>query len=157
MASRIVDMLANADKTTGAIDLAKRVNELYITGRYNFALLTYTLDGTEAAADTINLLFGMQGMTIIPEHSFITSDGAATTLTVDVGDLDPTAAPQRYCAGANVAAANARVLFSATGNPAAAVAPYTLLANAWIQATLATVGTPVAGKKLRFGVAYIGA
>lgn len=157
MPTFITDELTYVDRTNGSVQLSRRVNEKLLTPRINYAFLTYTMLGTEAAADIIKLFLGMQGMTILPLQSYITSDGVATTCTIDVGDTDPTADPDRYCAGANVAAANTRPLFSATGNPVAAVVPYTLVNNAWIQATFATLGTPVAGKKLRFCIAYAGA
>jgi hypothetical protein len=153
----IVDELTLADKTTGSIDIAKRVNEKILTPRINFAIVTYTMLGTEAAGEIIKLMLGMQGMTILPLQSYITSDGIAATATIDVGDTDPTADADRYCDGADVAAANTRPLFSATGTPVAAIVPYTLAQNAWIQATFATLATPVAGKKLRFVIAYAGA
>lgn len=152
-----VDQFATLSTVNGSIDLAKRGNERNLTPRFNVANITYTMLGTEAAGEKINLMLGLQGMTIIPEHSFITSDGISTTCTMDVGDTDPTADQDRYCAAANVAAANARPLFSATGNPVAAVTPYTLAFNAFIQATFLTLTVPVAGKKLQFVIGYLGA
>jgi hypothetical protein len=153
----ITDELVNVSQVNASIDVAKRINGKILTPRINVAILTYTMLGTEAAAEIIKLMRGFQGMVILPLQSYITSDGVATTCTIDVGDTDPTADPDRYCAGANVAAANTRPLFSATGNPVAVIVPYTLGADAWIQATFASLGTPVAGKKLRFVIAYSGA
>lgn len=140
-----------------AIGLHQRVNTKLLTPRCCVAMLVYTMVGTEAANDVIRLWLAPQGTTILSHLSLLTSDGIATTATVNVGDEDPTATPARYCAGANVAGANARVLFNATGNPVASVAPYTLLFDAYITATFATLAAPVAGKKLRFLTFYTGA
>lgn len=151
------DELTKADVVTGQIDLAKRVDGPKLTPRVTIARLTYTMLGTEAAGEKINLLRLNQGATVMCHLSLITSSGIGTTCTMDVGDDDPTAVQARYCAGANVAAANARVLFSATGNPVAAVAPYTVLQDCWLIATFLTLTVPVAGGKLRFLVCYTGA
>lgn len=151
-----------ADGTALHVGLESRVNVNTEAADLKFVRKVYTLTGEEAAADVIRICRLKQGQIVLPTLSVVTSDGAATTLTVDVGDDDThgvgaAADPDRYCDGANVAAANTRPLFSATGNPPAATTPYVVGADCWLTATLATLATPVEGKKLTFLVAIIGA
>lgn len=141
----------------GSVDLASRANEIFITPRFNVAWFTYLMTANEVAGDIIRLWFAPAGTIIIPHLSMLMSDGIATTATANVGDEDATPVAARYCAGANVAANHARVLFSATGNPAGADVPYMLTQDSWIEIVLATLATPVAGKHLQALVAYNGA
>jgi len=149
-------------KADGSIDIARRVSTNRLTPRVCVAHLTYIMTAAELAADVIRLWRAPQGTKILPHLSLVTSDGISTTATLNVGDEDllgigAAAVAARYAAAANVAAANARVLFSATGNPVAAVTPYELGSDAWITATFATLTVPVAAKRLEFLVFYLGA
>lgn len=151
------DEMANANVKTGAIDLAKRVDGPKLTPRVTIARYTYTMLGTEAAGEKINLGRLNQGATVMTHLSKLTSTGIGTTCTADVGDDDPTAVQARYAAGANIAAANARVIFDAAGTPVASVVPYTVLQDCWLILTFVTLTVPVAGGKIRALVAYTGA
>lgn len=153
----LADEIAKADKVTGSIDLAKRVDGPKFTPRVSIVRSTYTMLGTEVAGEKVELCRLNQGACVMSHLSELTSDGIATTCTLDVGDDDPTADQDRYCAAANIAANNARVLFSATGNPVAAVAPYVVAQDCWLIATFLTLTVPVAGKKLRVLTCYVGA
>jgi hypothetical protein len=117
----------------------------------------YTMLGTETAADIINLVKLPLGAIIVPGLSSVTTDGIATTATIDVGDDDvlgvgAAADPDRYADGLNVAAAGVD-LFDANAC-AARLTPYALGADAVITLTWATMDTPVAGRKLTFRIAY---
>lgn len=153
----LADEISKADKVTGSIDLAKRVDGPKVTPRLTIIRSTYTMLGTEVAGEKVYLGRLNQGACVMCHLSEVTSDGISTTCTLDIGDDDPTADQDRYCAAADVAANNSRKLFSATGNPVAAVAPYTVINDCWLIATFLTLTVPVAGKKLRVLTLYVGA
>src|SRR5512136_365246 len=120
-----------------------------------FITAIYTMVGTEAATEYIELAKLQQGVRIDPTLSSITSEGVATTLTIDIGDDDvlgvgTTADADRYADGLDCAAAGID-LFSANAC-AARLTPYTLGSESIIKATFATLATPVAGKKLTFRI-----
>lgn len=122
-----------------------------------FVTTSYTMVGTEAAGEYIELCKLPQGVRIDPTLSSITSEGVATTLTIDIGDDDvlgvgTTADVDRYADGLDCAAAGID-LFSANAC-AARLTPYTLGSESIIKATMVTLATPVAGKKLTFRIAY---
>ena len=75
-----------------------------------FADALYTMLGTEAANDIINLVRLPGGVKVDPTLSSVTGDGIATTATIDVGDNDvlgvgAAADVDRYADGLDVAAA----------------------------------------------------
>lgn len=121
-----------------------------------FATATYTWTGAEAAADIIQLVKLPQGSCVHPYLSMLTTVGApAATLTIDVGDDIPTLDPDAYADGLNCAAAG-NDLFTAATQPVAQETARILSRDAFIQATIATIGTPAAtaGIKLVFTIAY---
>jgi hypothetical protein len=111
----------------------------------------YTFTGAEAAADVIRVFQVPAGSIVIPHLSNVVSDAVATTATITVGDdgLGSTLDADRYSTALNVAAAGVDAF---TGGAAATV-PYQSTAEGWITVTLATLATPVAGKKLFFNLA----
>jgi hypothetical protein len=121
------------------------------------ATVLYTMLGTEAANDLINLCVLPEGAIVDPTHSSLTTDGVATTCTLSVGDTDDTTAAvaDRYAVALNPAAAG-HALFSSTAG-AARLTPYALQKDTVIQAKFLTLVTPVAGKKLLFRIGYLGA
>lgn len=140
--------------------LGDRVKGNLITSRLSIAQLTYTMVGTEAAADVVRLFLGKQGMNILSHLSQVYSDAIAATATLDIGDLDllgvgAAVDPDRYADGLDVAAAGWD-LFSANSS-ASQITPYYLGSDAWIEVTFKTLVTPVADKKLEFLVFYGGA
>lgn len=148
-------------RTSGASNLAERVEGYLLTPRYGPIFVDYTFVGDEAAGDVIRLCKLNQGDTIIAKDAcvFVTVD-AAGTLTLDVGDLDTgTPSPlvasdaDRYADGINAAAVGL-VSFGTAG--VAYAAPYKVTEDCWLTCTLATLATPVAGGKLRFYVPRIG-
>lgn len=148
-------------RTSPDVGVAQRLEGYKTTPRYSFTNIDITFDGTEAAADVFRLWKAPAGTIIIPQFSGIwTLVDAAVTLTVDVGDLDSlTPSPlvandaDRYADGIDCGA----VGYDSFGTSGVAyAAPYKLLEDAWITATLATLSTPADGGLLRFGIAFLG-
>jgi len=160
MATFYPDETAGSANTLQATAIGDRINGRILTSRMSTAVLTYTMLGTEAAADVINLIQLEAGTQILTHLSRTYSNAIATTATLDIGDLDAlgvgTAAdPDRWADGLDVAAAGWD-LFSANSS-AAQIVPYNLGSRAWVQCTFKTLVTPVAGKILTFWIVYIGA
>lgn len=126
-------------------------------GHLLYLIATYTMLGTEAAGDKINI-GKLPGCIIDPSHSTVVGDGVATTATLDVGDDDvagvgAAADGDRYADGLDVAAAGVDRFDSIAA--AARLTPYALGAGSIIIGTFATLDTPVAGKKLVFRIGYL--
>jgi hypothetical protein len=138
--------------------LRSRNNPVRENASLRFIEALYTMLGTEAQNDLINIAVGLQGMVIDPSHSTVVSEGIATTATLDVGDTDllgvGTAVDiDRYADGLDIAAAGVD-RFDANAC-AARLTPYTLGSDCIIQGKFITLVTPVAGKKLRFRIGYL--
>lgn len=139
-------------------EIGSRAQGLKISGLLLIATSTYTMLGTEAAGDKINIVRLPMRAMVDPTHSTVVSDGIATTATLDVGDDDvlgvgAAADVDRYADGLDVAAAGIDK-FDANAC-AARLTPYVLGSEAWLIGTLVTLVTPVAGKKLVFRVGYV--
>lgn len=138
--------------------IGSRAQGLKISGLLLIATSTYTMLGTEAANDLVNVVKLPMRAMVDPSLSSVVSDGIATTATLDIGDDDvlgvgAAADPDRYADGLDVAAAGIDVFSSIAA--AARLTPYVLGSEAWIVCKFATLVTPVAGKKLTFRVAYV--
>ena len=110
----------------------------------NFRLIRIRrdLDGTESANDTFDVLKLKEGQVVIPGMSYVTSDDAGTTLTMDIGDASDA---DRYADGINLAAAAGKVDFCSSAIPAGEDTPHAATsATADVIATIATSGTPSA-------------
>lgn len=152
--------------TTNSTVYAKQINPTManrLTSPQSLSLnnrtfeFVYTMLGTETAGDVINLVKLPLGAIVDPTLSTVVNDGAATTLTIDVGDDDvlgvgTAADADRYCDGISVASAGITRFDSIAS--AARLTPYALGGDAAITLTWATVGTPVAAKKLTFRIVY---
>lgn len=153
MATRNSDLAAKeADPKLG-----NRAQGLNKSAVVLFADALYTMLGTEAAADKIRICKLPPRAKVDPTLSTVVGDGIATTATLDVGDDDDTgvgatADPDRYADGLDVAAAGIDKFDSIAA--AARLTPYVTSKECWLEATFATLVTPVAGKKLRFRIAY---
>lgn len=120
----------------------------------------YTIAGTEAAADVIELVDAMPGMVLVPQLSDLCCADPGTTLTGTVGDdgsggLD-TADADRY-ALTITASAGGRFPFVPTGtatHPAAVADPYRAQDVNKIRFTIASAATLTAGVKLVFTLAF---
>ncbi len=115
---------------------------------------TYTMTGSEAVNDVIQICQLGQGAVVSPE-STVANNGVATTLTVSVGDTDTaggtvSADTARYSGSVSVAAATTTVPTPFTGGTVVAVPASITDDPVWVQAKILTVGTPVAGKLLVF-------
>jgi hypothetical protein len=136
--------------------IGSRAEGLNASAETLFVTTTYTMLGTEAAGDFVRICKLPPRVMVDPTLSTITSEGVATTLTVDVGDDDDTgvgtaADADRYADGLDCAAAGID-LFSANAC-AARLTPYVTSKECWLIAELKTLVTPVADKKLTFRVA----
>ena len=120
-------------------------------GNVDITIATYTMLGTEAAAELINVVLLQQGQFVIPQVSWVVSNAAGTTAAVQIGDTDPAgASATRYSAALDIHVSGTQQPF--TGG-AASLAPYAVSAACWLQATLSTLSVPVAGKVIVFWVA----
>jgi hypothetical protein len=118
-------------------------------GSVDTVIATYTTVGTEAAADVINIVLLQAGQFVNPIDSAVVTNGLASTATVSIGDNDPAgASATRYSTALNLASAT-QLAF--TGG-AAALTPYSVSADCYLQATLATYATPGTGKLVTFWV-----
>lgn len=139
--------------------LRSRLVPLQLCAGILIANVRYTMLGTEAQGDFVNLLRLPMGAQIVPALSQVTTDGIATTATIDVGDDDvlgvgTAADSDRYADGLNVASA-AHATFSYIAC-AARLTPYSLGTdpdNAIVM-EFKTLVTPVLGKVLDFLIAY---
>jgi hypothetical protein len=137
--------------------LGNRNPGLKVSAGVLFATAIVTLAGTEVAGHVANLVKLPMGVRIDPTLSTVTSEGVATTLTVDVGDDDVlgvglAADVDRYADGLDCAAAGIDKFDSIIA--ASRLTPYTLGSESTITATFVTLATPVATKKLVFRIAY---
>jgi len=115
------------------------------------ATATITLAGTEAAADTLQLLDLPPGCEIVPQLSHVTcSADPGTTLTLDIGDA---ANADAYADGI-VLSAGGQVGFCSATIPAAMAAPVLTTELTRIFATVASADTLTAAVKLIFTIAY---
>jgi hypothetical protein len=153
--------MANSNSTVYATQIAPNIGDRLAVRSVNaktfFADIAYTMLGTEAQGDTLNLVKLPQGAVIDPTLSSVVGDGIATTATLDIGDNDTlgvgaAADADRYADGLDVAAAGID-LFSANAC-AARLVPYALGDDAIIICEFKTLVTPVAAKKLLFRIAY---
>lgn len=130
-------------------------NVLLENGNLTYATVTYTMVGTEAASDVINLLQLNEGESVVPVLSYAVSNAAAATITLNVGDTDASGtSASRYAAGLNVATSGTQVQF-AGGAAAGAITPFVATSDSWITATFATLATPSAGKVIVFRIAIL--
>lgn len=142
-------------------------------GALNEVTAYYTMTGSEAAGDKINVYLAQPGSMIDPAYSSVSTNGVASTATLNIGDDDTTgtylitgtsgASATRYASGLDVHASVTSPIGFASGaslnNPyqigALAIEPQgssagTGIAGAWVYATFATLVTPVAGQVLVF-------
>ena len=101
------------------------------------------LDAGEVATDTFNLFRLKVGQTLIPGLSYVTTDDAGTTLTIDIGD---SVDADGYANGMDLASATVRkVNFCDPAIPAYEDAPHVATAATEdVVVTIATSGTPAA-------------
>ena len=132
--------------------LSNRQDSKVVGGVVLMATATYTFAGDEVANDLIDIVELPAGAVVIPHLSRITADATiATTLTVSIGNTDGTPSATKFSSALDVHSSEDVALTGGT----ASLAPYTLTAQSFIQAKLATASTPTAAKKLVFRIAYV--
>lgn len=142
----------NSDVAAKQIDphLGNRMDPMRTAANVIHAEALVVIPSGAAAADVFRLIKLPSRAQIIPHLSKIEAENPGTLLTLDVGDDDPTADPDRYADGVAVSAGGS---FDFTGG-AAARTPYTLKGESWITATFATVDALTTGQEIRFRIAY---
>ena len=115
-----------------------------------YALATYTLLGTEAANDTLQLLDLPIGCELVPQLSTVICADPGTTLTLDIGDSGDA---DRYADGI-VLSAGGIVNFASATVPAAVATPYLVSTLTRVVALVASAATLTATTKLVFTIAY---
>lgn len=130
--------------------ISSRTQEKDTCGQILIATATYTVLGTEAANDVVNIVLLPAGAVVFPHLSNLTTNVAATTLTYSVGNTDGTANATQFSSALDIhAAAN----LALTGGSASLV-PYTLTAASWIQGKVTTASTITAGGTIVHRIAY---
>lgn len=116
-----------------------------------FETITYTLLGSEAANDTIQLFDLPAGCVLIPQLSTVTCADPGTTLTLDIGDAADT---DRYADGI-VLSAGGMVNFASTlPVPAGITTPFCPTASSRVIVKVDTAATLTAAVVLNFCIAY---
>lgn len=119
--------------------------------------IEYTIAGTEAANDTINLFRAVPGSKLIPSMSRITCEDPGTALTLDIGDASDS---DRYLDGAALTTAH-DATFGSLPSVTATAAQYRPVvitdANKDIVATVMTATSLTAGAKILILLAFLDA
>jgi hypothetical protein len=124
-----------------------------VTGVVLMATVNYTLAGTEATSDTIQLVDLPLGAVVLPQNSYCTTSAdPGTTLTFNVGDAG---SATRYANGI-VLSAGGCIPFTNTNIPTAACTQYRIATqtNQRIIATVASAASLTAAVKVTFTIAY---
>jgi|32_taG_2_1085360.scaffolds.fasta_scaffold00345_21 hypothetical protein len=134
--------------------MGNRAAAVQTTGDVRVADVVYTLTGSEAANDIVNLVKLPAGSRVITSLCSVEVENPGTALVIDIGDDDTTADADRYSDGLTVSAGG-HFAFSAGGTVAAAeLAGHTLDSASWIQADVKTATSLTASQKLRFTIVY---
>ena len=132
-----------------------------VTGNVLYMEAVFTVTSGTASADVIRIAKLPANTRLIPDLCKVVREDPGTTFGIaKIGD-EPvvtgafTGDDDRYSTAIDIAAAGTSDFAYAA--QAAGLAGYTLPADAWIIATLGTVGTPTADKKVKFLLAYAAA
>ena len=127
------------------------------SGLLLLATCIYTLLGTEAATEIIELVDLPAGCVVVPALCSAVCADPGTTLTVDVGDDgsggNDTADPDRYADGI-VLSAGGEVKFNSAAVTDGNVNPYRSTGPNKVRATIASANTLSAGVKVLFNIVY---
>lgn len=123
-------------------------------GSSSVVTATYTMTGNEAVNDVIQIVLLGMGAIVSPE-STVANNGAATTMTIEVGDTDTvggtvSADPKRYSDSVDTGTATTTVPTPFTGGTVVAAPAEITDDPVWVQAKILTLNTPVAGKVIVF-------
>ncbi len=142
------------DLTSASTDAKDRVSDgSKASGNVFIARASYTLLGTEAATDVLDIVKLPEGCVVIPALSKVILENPGTALVLDIGDDDATTAvdPDRYADGITCSSGG-EVSFGSAG--VAAQTPYKLQAQSTIQATVMTATSLTADQEVVFLIAY---
>lgn len=128
----------------------------YVAGKVRYAIVPYSLAGTEATNDLLYLVKLKIGAVVIPSLSRIVCEDPGTALTLDIGFLSN---PDALCDGAALTTAH-DVSFTLAPSVTATAAQYVPVpiassADSVIYATIVLATVPTAGAKLLFLIAYV--
>lgn len=120
-----------------------------------YADAVYTVLGTEANTEVINLFYLPIGAQVYPEHSFVFREvSPGTTFTVNVGD---STIPARYASNMAMGGAAGILQFTASvANVSGVTAPIEVTAaTRLVSATIsAAISAAAAGAKIHFKIGY---
>ena len=152
MATTYSDIATNQQDSSKFED---RPSGLNVSSPVRISNVLYTLVGTEAADDLINLVKLPKGARVITQLSSCEAENPGTALVIDIGDDDSTADDDRYVDGLTLSAGGA-FAFSAGGTVAAAeLTPHELAAESWVQAKVKTATSLTASQTIRFVIAWV--
>jgi hypothetical protein len=137
----------NSSLTNGA----DRPNLASYGGRVHVLQTSYTLLGTEAAADTLLLAYLPKGATLLRHLSYVECLDPGTTLTLDIGT---TSDADIYADGIVLSSGGGVAFSSAVAGAAGNLVRTTTTDETAIQATVASANTLSAGVILYFTLAY---
>ena len=147
MANFKSDVITTKDQA----DYSNKAEPSNLVGKLPLVILaSYTIAGSEAVNDTIQLIDLPAECVIVPQLSSVTGVGAGTGLTIDVGD---SVDPDRYAGGINLSTGG-QVAFTAGALPAAVGAPYLPATTSRVYATIKAGTALVVGAKLNFVITY---
>ena len=129
----------------------KMVDGNRLGGLTLYARVEYTLLGTEATSDTIQLFDLPPQARLSPGLSFVQSTDPGTTLTLNVGDAT---SANRYAQGI-VLSAGGQIGFGSGTQPSAVATVYQPANSTRVVATIASAATLTPGVKLVFMIGYI--
>lgn len=114
------------------------------------------LPASYTAADIVGLVQLPGGSTVIPELCVIYCEDPGTAFIIDIGDDDPggTADPNRYCDTLDLSAGGEFKFNAGSVQSAAAISPYSLIRQAWINAVIDTATTLTAAQIIQFSIVY---
>jgi hypothetical protein len=146
--------LTNLDDKPSAV-----ADAMDVYGKVRLIRATYTMLGTESAAETVELCRLVKGVKVMPLGYAKSDLGLATTSTIDIGYAAHTdedgasvsADPDAFLDGGNLAAAGSSVLMDAVAGWGFRPRPDpNSLGGGYVSitATFATLATPTAGAKL---------
>lgn len=127
-------------------------------GDQSEVIAVYTMLGTEAAADVINICRLDGGAVVDPVRSSVAGNGIGTTASIQVGDTDTNgglgaASPTRYSTAVVVSADMSATTAVNFAGGSALITPYqTGDQGCFLTATFTILTVPVAGKVLVFRI-----
>lgn len=131
--------------------MGNRPDGIQCTGTLHVSDVLYTIVGTEAAADIINLIKLPAGARVLTGLSYCEAENPGTALVLDIGDSDNADA---YADGLTLSSGG-NVAFSAGGTVAFnELNPQTTTEDLFVRATVMTATTLTADQTIRFVIVW---